>query len=116
VTFALLPALLFGAALGLRFRVYALIPASIIVATLGIAGLVTTPRFVGWSVAEVFTLLAALNIGYALGVFLRAGAAAIQVRKISALFKTPSRQSDAEIGDPTSRHAADTARQVVQDR
>jgi hypothetical protein len=80
---------LVGTALGLRFRVFVLIPAGIAVLILSeVVGLLW-PHIAGWEVAGTLALLVVLDVGFAFGLLLRAGAAFWSTRKTTRLFARP---------------------------
>jgi hypothetical protein len=80
---------LVGTALGLRFRVFVLIPAGIAVLISSPVVELTWPGMAGWGVAGALAPLAALNAGFAVGVLLRAEAAVWSTRKTAQLFSRP---------------------------
>lgn len=79
---------LLGTALGLRFSVYVLIPAGL--AVLIVSGLALIwNKMAGWGILGTLGLLILLNAGFALGLFLRAGAAFWSTQRIARLFARP---------------------------
>jgi len=79
---------LLGTALGLRFSVYVLIPAGL--AVLIVSGLVLIwNKMAGWGMLGTLGLLILLNAGFALGLFLRAGAAFWSTQRLARLFARP---------------------------
>ena len=80
---------LFGAAIGLRFNVYILIPAGLAVLILSVMAQLTSNKMAGWGVQGTAGLLVLLNAGFALGLFLRAGAAFWSAKRIARLFARP---------------------------
>ena len=89
-TVALLVAVvcLFGTALGLRFSVYVLIPAGLAVLIVSGMALIWN-KMAGWGAQGTIGLLMLLNAGFALGLFLRAGAAFWSTQRIARLFARP---------------------------
>jgi hypothetical protein len=79
---------LFGTALGLRFSVYVLIPASLAVLIVSGMALIWN-KMAGWGILGTLGLLILLNAGFALGLFLRAGAAFWSTQRIARLFARP---------------------------
>jgi hypothetical protein len=89
---------LFGTALGLRFRVYVLIPAGLaVLIALAMAQLIWK-KMAGWGVPGALGVLILLNAGFALGLLLRAGAAYWFTHKIARLFAHP-----VNLDQPTGR-------------
>jgi hypothetical protein len=80
---------LFGTAIGLRFNVYILIPAGLAVLILSVVAQLTSNKMAGWGVQGTAGLLVLLNAGFALGLFLRAGAAFWSAKRIARLFARP---------------------------
>ena len=80
---------LFGTAIGLRFNVYILIPAGLAVLILSVMAQLTSNKMAGWGVQGTAGLLVLLNAGFALGLFLRAGAAFWSAKRIARLFARP---------------------------
>lgn len=66
---------LFGTAIGLRFSVYILIPAGLAVLIVSVVAQLISTKMTGWGIQGTFGLLLLLNVGFALGLLLRAGAA-----------------------------------------
>jgi hypothetical protein len=79
---------LFGTALGLRFSVYVLIPAGLAVLIASGMALIWN-KMAGWGMLGPLGLLILLNAGFALGLFLRAGAAFWSTQRIARLFARP---------------------------
>jgi hypothetical protein len=79
---------LFGTALGLRFSVYVLIPAGFAVLVVSGMALIWN-KMAGWGILGTLGLLILLNAGFALGLFLRAGAAFWSTQRIARLFARP---------------------------
>jgi hypothetical protein len=89
---------LLGTALGLRFRVYVLLPAGLaILISPAIAQLIWR-KMAGWGVLGALALLVLLNVGYVLGVLLRAGVARW---KVAGLFSRKARvaESASQLGE-----------------
>ena len=82
---------LFGTALGLRFRVYVLVPAALAVLILSAAAQLVSNKITGWRIPIWLALLVILNVGFMLGLLLRAGAAYWYTRKIARLFARTAR-------------------------
>jgi hypothetical protein len=79
---------LFGTALGLRFSVYVLIPAGLAILIVSSMALIWN-NMAGWGIHGALGLLILLNAGFALGLFLRAGAAIWSTNRIARLFARP---------------------------
>ena len=79
---------LFGTALGLRFSVYVLIPAGLAILIVSSMALIWN-NMAGWGILGALGLLILLNAGFALGLFLRAGAAIWSANRIGRLFARP---------------------------
>jgi hypothetical protein len=79
-------ACLFGTALGLRFRVYVLIPAGIAILIVSAMAELMWQKMAGWGIAGTLALLIVLNVGFAFGLLLRAGAVFWSTRKTARLF------------------------------
>ena len=77
---------LFGTALGLRFRVYVLIPAGLAILIVSVMAQLIWNKMAGWGVHGTIGLLLLLNAGFVLGLFLRAGAAFWSTQRIARLF------------------------------
>ena len=77
---------LFGTALGLRYRVYVLIPAGLAVLIVSAMAQLMWKKMAGWGVPGTLALLIVLNAGFAFGLLLRAGAAFWSAHKIARLF------------------------------
>ena len=86
---------LFGVALGLRFRVYVLVPAGVAVLVLPAASQLFWRNMAGWGVAGALALLLLLNVGFVFGVILRAAAAHWSLRRLSGLFNRRARVSNS---------------------
>ena len=97
---------LFGTALGLRFRVYVLLPAGLaILISPEIAHLIWR-KMTGWGVMGALGLLVVLNVGYVLGLLLRAGVARWNARKVAGLFARTAR-----VAEP-STHPSESAQEA----
>jgi len=92
---------LFGAAIGLRFRVYILIPAGLAVLIVSVMVQLMSNKMAGWGVQGTIGLLMLLNAGFALGLFLRAGAAFWSTKRIARLFARPG-NLDHQVRRPDS--------------
>jgi hypothetical protein len=79
---------LFGTALGLRFSVYVLIPAGLAILIVSSMAVIWN-NMAGWGIYGALGLLILLNAGFALGLFLRAGAAFWSTKRIARLFARP---------------------------
>jgi len=90
---------LFGIALGLRFSVYVLIPASLAVLIVSGMALIWN-KMAGWGILGPLSLLILLNAGFALGLFLRAGAAFWSTQRIARLFARPAVTLDQPMRRP----------------
>jgi hypothetical protein len=80
---------LLGTAIGLRFSVYILIPAGLAVLSASVVAQLVPKQMAGWGVQGTIGLLMLLNAGFALGLFLRAGAAFWSTKRIARLFARP---------------------------
>jgi hypothetical protein len=86
VTLLVIAVCLFGTALGLRFRVYVLVPAGLAVLILSALGQLIWNKMAGQGITGALTLLIVLNGGFVLGLLMRAGAAFWYTHKIAPLF------------------------------
>jgi hypothetical protein len=77
---------LFGTALGLRYRVYVLVPAGLAILVISAMAQLIWNKMAGWGVPGALALLIVLNVGFVLGLLLRAGAAFWYTHKIARLF------------------------------
>jgi hypothetical protein len=85
---------LLGVALGLRFRVYVLLPAGVAILVLPAASQLISRKMAGWGVTGALALLLLLNLGFVCGLLLRAAAAQWNLRKVAGLFDRPARNSE----------------------
>jgi hypothetical protein len=90
VAFLVTAVCLFGTALGLRVRVYALIPAGLAVLIASAIAQLIWKNMAGWGVSGALGLLILLNAGFALGLLLRAGAAFWSTHEVAGLFAHPA--------------------------
>ena len=90
---------LFGTAIGLRFSVYVLIPAGLVVLIVSAVAQLISNKIAGWGALGTIGLLMLLNAGFALGLFLRAGAAFWSAKRIAQLFAYP-RDLDQQMRRP----------------
>ena len=90
---------LFGTALGLRFSVYVLIPAGLAILIVSSMALIWN-NMAGWGILGALGLLILLNTGFALGLFLRAGAAFWSTQRIARLFARPAVTLDQPMRRP----------------
>ena len=97
---------LFGTAIGLRFSVYILIPAGFTVLIVSVMAQLISNKMAGWGVQVTVGLLMLLNAGFALGLFLRAGAAFWSTKRIARLFARPGKL------DQQMRRPDGTAREI----
>jgi predicted histidine transporter YuiF (NhaC family) len=81
---------LFGTAIGLRFKVYILIPAGAGVLMVSVVAQLISNKMAGWGVQGTIGLLVLLNAGFVLGLLLRAGLASWSKRSIARLFARSS--------------------------
>lgn len=86
VTLLVTAVCLFGTALGLRYRVYVLVPAGLAILVISAMAQLIWNKMAGWGVPGALALLIVLNIGFVLGLLLRAGAAFWYTHKIARLF------------------------------
>jgi hypothetical protein len=107
VTLLVIAVCLFGAALGLRFRVYVLIPAGLAVLTLTAMAQLMWNKMAGWGISGALALVIVLNAGFVLGLLMRAGAAFWYTHKIARLFTRASHveKSGGRL-DPAGRQAS----------
>ncbi len=97
---------LLGIALGLRFRVYVLVPAGLAVLVLPAASQLIWRKMAGWGVTGAIALLIVLNAGFIMGVLMRAAAAQWHLRKVAGLFTHAARATEpAGQQDNASREA-----------
>jgi hypothetical protein len=101
VTLLVTAVCLFGTALGLRFRVYVLVPAGLAVLILWAMAQLTWDKMAGQGVSGALILLVVLNAGFVLGLLMRAGAAFWYTHKIAPLFARTAR-ADPSTGRPDS--------------
>lgn len=80
---------LFGTAIGLRFRVYILIPALLAVSIVSVMARLLSNNMAGWGAQGTIGLLVLLNASYVLGLLLRAAAAFWSTKRIARLFVRP---------------------------
>ncbi len=90
---------LFGTAIGLRFSVHILIPAGLAVLMVSVVAQLLSTKMTGWGIQGTFGPLVMLNVGFTLGLFLRAGAAFWSNRAISRLLAR-SRNADQQLRRP----------------
>lgn len=115
VTLLVTAVCLFGTALGLRYRVYVLVPAGLAVLIMSAIAQLIWKRMAGWGFEGTLTLLIVLNVGFVLGLFLRAGAAYWYTHKVGRLFTRTAhadqsiRRSDGTGRDESSEGAGKTA-------
>jgi hypothetical protein len=112
VTLVVTAVCLFGTALGLRYRVYVLVPAGLAVLIMSAIAQVIWKKMAGWGVPGVLVLLIVLNLGFVLGLFLRAGAAFWYTHKVGRLFascRSSTPRSDDAGRDGSSEGAGTTA-------
>jgi hypothetical protein len=86
VTLLVTAVCLFGTALGLRYRVYVLVPAGLAILIVSAMAQLIWKKMAGWGVPGTLALLVVLNIGFVLGLLLRAGAAFWYTHKMARLF------------------------------
>jgi hypothetical protein len=86
VTLLVTAVCLFGTALGLRYRVYVLVPAGFAVLIVSAMAQLIWKKMGGWGVPGTLALLTVLNAGFVLGLLLRAGVAFWHTHKIARLF------------------------------
>lgn len=88
---------LLGVALGLRFRVYVLLPAGVAILVLPAASQLVWRKMAGWGVTGALALLLLLNVGFVCGVLLRAAAAHWNLRKVAGLFDRTARAAEPSV-------------------
>ena len=93
VTLLVAAVCLFGTALGLRYRVYILVPAGLAVLIMSAIAQVIWKKMAGWGIPGALALLIVLNLGFVLGLFLRSGAAFWCTHKVGRLFASSCRSS-----------------------
>ena len=91
VTLLVTAVCLFGTALGLRFRVYVLVPAGLAVLILSAMAQLMWTKMAGREIPSALTLFIVLNAGFVLGLLMRAGAAFWYTHKIAPLFARTAR-------------------------
>jgi len=91
VTLLVIAVCLFGAALGLRFRVYVLVPAGAALLIPSAVPMLIGKQMAGWGISDALALLLVLNLGFVLGLIVRAGAAYWYAHKIAPLFAHTNR-------------------------
>jgi hypothetical protein len=123
VTLLVTAVCLFGTALGLRFRVYVLVPAGLAVLILSAVAQLIWNKMAGWGISGALALLFVLNAGFVLGLLMRAGAAFWSTNKIARLFararvdqasRRPDgagREARSEGAGPTTPIARDLAKE-----
>ena len=124
VTLLVTAVCLFGTALGLRFRVYALVPAGLTVLILTVMAQLFSNKMNGREIPSPLILLIVLNTGFILGLLMRAGAAFWSTRRIAPLFARTARvdqstrrpdvagrEANSEGGGPTAPIARDLAKE-----
>lgn len=115
VTLLVTAVCLFGTALGLRYRVYVLVPAGLAVLIASAIGQLIWRKMAGWGFEGAFALLIVLNAGFVLGLLMRAGAAYWYTHKVGRLFARTAhadqstRRSDGAGRDGSSEGAGTTA-------
>lgn len=90
---------LFGTAIGLRFSVYVLLPAGLVVLIVSVLAQLISNKMAGWGAQGTIGLLVLLNAGFAIGLFLRVGAAFWSTKRIAQLFARP-RKFDQQMRRP----------------
>lgn len=104
-----------GTALGLRFRVYVLIPAGLAVLIISAIDQLIWQKMAGWGVSGALGMLVLLNGGFALGLLLRAAAALWFTYRIAGLvahplnLDQPTRRPDGAGREASSEGAGPTA-------
>jgi len=86
VTLLVTAVCLLGTALGLRYRVYVLVPAGLAVLVISATAQLIWKKMAGWGVPGPLTLLTVLNMGFGLGLLVRAATAIWYTHKIRRLF------------------------------
>jgi hypothetical protein len=120
VTLLVVAVCLFGAALGLRFRVYVLVPAGLTVLILSAMAQLIWNKMAGWGISGSLALLIVLNAGFVLGLLIRAGAAFWYTHRIARLFARAARvdelggRLDSAVG-PASSEAESTTAPITRD-
>ena len=117
VTLLVTAVCLFGTALGLRYRVYVLVPAGLAILIISAMAQLIWNKMAGWGVPGALALLVLLNAGFVLGLLLRAGAAFWYTHKIARLFARTAhadhstrrpdaagREASSEGADPIAPH------------
>jgi hypothetical protein len=90
---------LLGTAIGLRFSVYVLLPAGLVVLIVSVLAQLISNKMAGWGAQGTIGLLVLLNAGFAIGLFLRVGAAFWSTKRIAQLFARP-RKFDQQMRRP----------------
>jgi hypothetical protein len=81
---------LFGTAIGLRFRVYILIPALLAVLVVSLLARLLSNNVAGWGISGTIGLMVLLNASYIFGLSLRAAVALLSVKAIAPLCARPN--------------------------
>jgi hypothetical protein len=106
VTLLVTAVCLFGTALGLRYRVYVLIPAGLAILIISAMAQLIWKKMAGWGVPGTLALLIVLNVGFVLGLLLRAAAAYWYTHKNARLFaRTPHADQSSRRPDGAGREA-----------
>ena len=90
---------LLGTAIGLRFIVYVLLPAGLVVLIVSVLAQLISNKMAGWGAQGTIGLLVLLNAGFAIGLILRMGAAFWSTSRIAQLFARPPK-FDQQMGRP----------------
>jgi hypothetical protein len=107
VTLLVTAVCLFGTALGLRYRVYVLVPAGLAILIISAMAQLIWKKMAGWGVPGTLALLIVLNVGFVLGLLLRAGAAFWHTHKIARLFaRTAHADQSSRRPDGAGREAS----------
>ena len=114
VTLLVTAVCLLGVALGLRFRVYILVPAGVAILVLPAASQLVWRKMAGWGVTGALALLLVLNAGFIMGVLLRAAAAQWHLRKVAGLFNHAARTTDPTC--PPDNGGRETNSEIVGSR
>jgi hypothetical protein len=87
--------LLTGAVLGMRFRVFVLLPAIVVIGASILAIEVASSQSVGWAATVAAAAMAALQIGYLCGVGIRYALALAHLRPLRNRSHSPPRAPQA---------------------
>ena len=105
---------LFGTAIGLRFSVYILIPAGLVLLIGSVMAQLISNKVAGWGVQGTIGLLVLLNSGFGVGLVLRAAVAYWSAKRIAGSFEPlrkdgPARRLDGGVRETGGEECVPTA-------